>query len=108
MGANCRHSYFIYIPGASVRTYTDEQLKNIDPPDFEYKDEKYNAYEATQYQRQIENEIRKLKRENLVYKETGLDEEVTKTNAKIKELRKEYKQFSEVAGIRAKLERTMI
>jgi hypothetical protein len=24
-----RHSYFTFIPGASVRTYTDEQLKEM-------------------------------------------------------------------------------
>lgn len=108
MGINCKHSYFAFIPGASVRTYTDEQLKNIDPPDFEYQGKKYTAYEGTQYQRQIENEIRKLKRENLIYKETGLDAEVKATNAKIKALRNEYKQFSKESGLKVKDNRTQI
>ena len=108
MGVNCKHSYFAYIPGVSVRAYTDEELKNIDPPPFTYNDKEYTHYEATQYQRQLENEIRKLKRENLIYKETGLDNELRTNNAKIKALTKEYKDFSSVAEIRPKTNRTQI
>lgn len=107
-GAGCRHSYSIFIIGASVRTYTDEQLKNIDPPPFKYKDKEYTYYEATQYQRQIENEIRKLKREQLMYKETGLEEEFKATKSKINILRKEYKDFSSVANISEKKNRLTI
>ena len=29
-GANCRHSYLAFIPGVSVRTYTPEQLRNLE------------------------------------------------------------------------------
>lgn len=101
-GINCKHSYFIFIPQASVRTYTDEQLKNIDPPDFEYKGKTYSSYEATQQQRKIETAIRNLKREALGYKETGLTDDLKATNTKISLLRKEYKQFSNASGISEK------
>ncbi|WP_339327191.1 phage minor capsid protein [Clostridium beijerinckii] len=107
-GINCKHSYFIFIPNISVRTYTDEQLKNIDPPPFTYKDKEYTYYETTQYQRELENKIRKLKREALMYKETGLDTEFKNTNKQIKDIRNEYKAFSDAADIRPKLERTQI
>lgn len=107
-GINCKHSYFIFIPHASVRTYTDKQLENIDPPPKSYKDKEYTYYEATQYQRKIENEIRKLKRENIIYKETRLDADVKINNSKMNALRREYKQFSEEMGIKSKLNRTMI
>ena len=108
MGVNCRHSYFTFIPGVSQRAYTDKQLKNINTPNFIYKDKEYSGYEATQYQRQIENEIRKTKREILAYKESGLNDDLKVANANLKALRKEYKEFSEVAGISAKNNRIQI
>lgn len=108
MGINCKHSYFSFVLGASVRTYTDEQLKNIDTPNFKYQGKEYTGYEAAQYQRQLENEIRKLKREALMYKETGLDTEFKNTNKQIKDIRSEYKQFSEASGIKAKMNRIQI
>lgn len=108
MGINCKHSYFSFVLGASVRTYTDEQLKNIDTPNFKYQGKEYTGYEAAQYQRQLENEIRKLKREALMYKETGLDTELKNTNKQIKDIRNEYKAFSNASGIKAKMDRTQI
>jgi hypothetical protein len=108
MGINCKHSYFSFIPEISTRVYTDEQLKNINTPNFTYQDKEYTGYEAAQYQRQLENEIRKLKREALMYKETGLDTELKNTNKQIKDIRNEYKQFSEASGIKAKMDRTQI
>ena len=42
-GANCRHSYWPFIEGVSERTYTDEQLANIDPAPFEYEGRTYTA-----------------------------------------------------------------
>lgn len=110
-GIGCRHSYYTFLKGISTRTYTDEQLKEMERKSKEtidYNGQSYTPYEATQYQRQIENEIRKLKRENLIYKETGLDQDIKATNAKIKALRNEYKQFSEKAGIKPKNNRTQI
>lgn len=105
-GINCRHSYFTFIPGVSARAYTDEDLKNINTPDFEYNGKKYNGYEATQYQRQLENEIRKTKRQLIVYKETGLDDDFKSSSLKLKNLQTEYKTFSQKAGISKKLNRT--
>ena len=61
LGANCRHSYHAFIEGVMEPTYTEEQLKNIDPPDFKYEGKKYTHYEATQKQREIERTIRKWK-----------------------------------------------
>ncbi len=61
MGINCKHSYFTFIPNVSVRAYTNEQLNNINTPNFTYQDKEYTGYEAAQYQRQLENQIRKLK-----------------------------------------------
>ena len=66
-GANCRHSKRVFIDGVSERLYTDEQLKKIDEPAFEYEGRKYNTYEATQRQRLLERTQRKYKRILLAY-----------------------------------------
>lgn len=107
-GIGCRHSYFIFIPGVSVRAYTDEQLKNIDPKPFEYKGKTYTAYEASQYQRKIETAMRQTKRELIGYKEAGLDEEFKKASILLQQQKKEYKNFSSTAGLRMKDERASV
>ncbi len=43
-----------------------------------------------------------------MYKETGLDTELRNTNKQIKDIRNEYRQFSEASGIKAKMDRTQI
>jgi hypothetical protein len=101
-GAGCRHDYYIFIPGASVRTYTDEQLENIDPKPFNYKGKEYNAYEATQHQRKIETAMRQTKRELISYKEAGLEEEFKISSVKLQQQRNEYKQFSKAAELKQK------
>ena len=45
------------------RSYTDEELEEIDPPPFAFEGKTYTQYEVTQKQRQIERTIRRLKRE---------------------------------------------
>ena len=60
-GANCRHSYLAFIPGYSVRTYSPEQLREFEAKEQEtrtWNGKKYNAYEATQKQRQLETKMR--------------------------------------------------
>lgn len=108
MGANCRHSYFTFVLGASVRTYTDEQLKNINTPDFEYKGKTYTGYEATQYQRKIETSMRQVKRSLICYNETDFKDEFRIESVKLQALKNEYRQFSDAMGARQKLERANV
>lgn len=99
-GWNCRHHYFPYIEGVSERTYTDDQLDHIDDKhNIDFEGKHYTAYEATQKQRQIERTVRKLKREKIAYKSAGLTEEEQAVTARIRRLNKEYKAFSEAAGL---------
>lgn len=99
-GANCRHKKYPWIEGVSERTYTDEQLAHIDDGhDVDFEGKHYTAYEATQKQRQIERTVRKLKREQTAYKSAGLTEEEQAVTARILRLNKEYKAFSEAAGL---------
>ena len=107
-GANCRHHHFPFVEGVSERTYTDEQLANIDPPPFEYQGKMYTAYEATQKQRQIETAMRKCKREVIGYKAAGQSESAQDASIKLNRLSKEYKAFSNAAGLRTQPERARV
>lgn len=107
-GANCRHHHFPYVEGISTRTYTDEELANIDPPPFEYQGKKYTAYEATQKQRQIERAMRKCKRDMIGYDAAGLKEDYTDSSIRLRRLSAEYKSFSKAAGLREQPERTRV
>lgn len=98
-GANCRHKRYAFVEGVSERTYTDEQLENIDPPPFQYQGKTYTAYEATQKQRMIERTVRKLKRERAAFEKSGLSEDAQDITIRIRRLNSLYKDFSEKAGL---------
>lgn len=108
-GANCRHIRHVWVEGVSERTYTDEELAHIDDGhDVTYQGKHYTAYEATQKQRQIERTVRKLKREQAAYKASGLEEDAQAVTARIRRLNKEYKAFSEAAGLPLQRERMRV
>ena len=102
LGANCRHNFSPFIPGVMERTYTDEQLKNIDPPDFEYEGRKYSHYEATQKQREIERTVRKWKRREAA---AVTPEAKQACQIRIRRLKKQYAEFSKAANLRTQPER---
>ena len=108
MGANCRHIKFPFIEGFSERTYTDEQLKNIDKPPFTYQGREYTAYQATQKQRQIETALRSIKRRMVAFKASGDDQEYTSAAAKYRALNNEYVSFSKAADLPLQRERANI
>lgn len=107
-GYNCRHQYHGVIPGISSPTYTENQLKNIDPKPFRYKGKTYTAYEANQYQRKMETAMRDTKRQLIAYKAAGLDDEFKQASILLQQQKKEYKEFSNVAGLRIKNERSQV
>lgn len=80
-GANCRHTFHPFFEG-DERMYSDDELKEMDAPKYEYNGEKLTEYEATQRQRYIERKIRRWKRENAAMKAAGLD--TTESAAKVK------------------------
>lgn len=60
-GWNCRHSYYAFLEGFSVRTYTDEQLTAMEEKEQNvrtYQGKQYNAYQASQAQRKMETTMR--------------------------------------------------
>lgn len=108
-GANCRHRRFPWVEGVSERTYTDDQLKHIDDGlGCTYDGKTYTAYEATQMQRRVEREIRKLKREKAAYKAAGLHEDETAVSIRLRRLNSKYKAFSAAAGLPEQPERMKV
>lgn len=107
-GWNCRHSYSPFVPGASVRTYTNNDLKNIDPKPIGYKGRTYTAYEASQNQRAIETAIRDTKRQLIGYKAAGLDDDFTNASILLQQQKKEYREFSKAAKLKTRNERTQV
>lgn len=104
-GANCRHSYWPFVEGVMERTWTDEELENIDPPPFEFEGKTYTAYEATQKQREIEATLRMLRREETAFEAAGLAEDAQAARIRIGRLNQEYEAFSEAAGLPLQRER---
>lgn len=108
-GANCRHIRTAFVDGVMERTYTADELEHIDDGhDVDFEGRHYTAYEATQKQRQIERTVRKLKREQTAYKATGLTEDAQSVTARIRRMNKEYKSFSEAAGLPLQRERMRV
>ena len=107
MGWNCRHNFNPYVEG-SPHTWSDEELENIDPPDFEYNGRTYSCYEATQRQRQLETRMRAVKREITGYDTAGDKDALQLASHKLKELKSEYSQFSQAAGLKERLNRAQV
>lgn len=107
-GWNCRHSFYPFFPGISERNYTEEELKNIDPPPVEYDGKTYTYYEATQKQRQIERAIRKTKCEMLGYEAAELKDEFTWSSVLLRRQQDFYEDFSRSVGLHTKSDRQQL
>lgn len=95
-GWNCRHNFYPFYPGISLRAYTDERLAELNAPSVEYRGKKYTQYEISQMQRAKERTVRKYKRRFLAESEAGLD---TGTSAvRLKAARQDLKQFIRETG----------
>lgn len=104
-GWNCRHTFFPYVPGSS-RSWTDKELKALEEKKVEYNGEKYTEYEASQMQRGIERDIRKLKRTVAAIEATG--EDASAERATLRKAQKSYTDFSEQTKMKKQSARTMI
>jgi len=107
-GWNCRHNYYAFFPGISAPTYSEKELKSIDPEPFEYEGNTYNHYEATQKQRQIETAMRQSKNELIGYDAMGDKEAFTIASIKLQRQKQFYKEFSNEAGLPLQNERHQV
>lgn len=77
-GPNCYHDYNSFIPGISIRTYTDEQLKRmIDSENTPkvYNGKQYTTYQALQQQRSMERNMRKTRQDIKLMEDGEADEQ---------------------------------
>lgn len=107
-GANCRHDFYPVIEGISEPSYTEEELKNIDPPPFEYNGKTYTYYEATQRQRAMERSMRKTKREILAADATDDKDRFAEKSVLLRRQKEEYGRFSKAAGLSVRNERAQV
>lgn len=106
-----RHSFYPFVDGVMERTYTDAELEAMKPdnrPFIEFEGKKYNDYQATQKQREIERTIRKKKRELTGFESAGLTEEATAAKSYLRALMQEYAAFSKAAGLPEQRERIRV
>lgn len=113
-GANCRHIFYPFIPGISVRTYTDKQLGELNAKESEkkeYNGKEYNKYEATQYQRRLETLMRKQRQDIKLLKDAGVSddsEEVIAARCRYQTTSQKYSDFSSKMGLNEHRDRITI
>lgn len=97
-GWNCRHNFYPFYPGISVRNYTNERLAELDARNIPYGGGLYTRYEITQMQRALERRVRKYKRRYLAETAAGVD--ASQSAAKLKAARQQLSAFLEETGER--------
>lgn len=97
-GWNCRHNFYPFYPGVSVRNYTDERLAELDARNIPYGGGLYTRYEITQMQRALERRVRKYKRRYLAETAAGVD--AGQSAAKLKAARQQLSAFLAETGER--------
>lgn len=111
-GANCYHSYYAFVKGVSVRTYTDEQLADMNAREQEvhtYHGKPYNAYEATQRQRQLESRMRAQRSKVKLLQQGKADpEDIMAARTRYLATLHEYQGFSKVMKLPEQMERVYI
>lgn len=108
-GANCYHDYYPFIPGISERTYTDEQLAEMNREEnipVEYNGRKYTKYQALQHQRRLETAMR-AKRQLIHLLETGgaNEDDILNARCRYHGLSQEYSMFSKAMNLPQQRER---
>ena len=118
-GWNCRHNFRVFIPGVSVRAYTDKMLQEFDAKNYTYNGKSYKEYQISQMQRFQERQIRSTKRKLTGY-DAGVkaaDDEVLKNtlqqrfeseSVRLKEQEKKLKAFCRQTGRRIESARTQV
>ncbi len=108
-GANCYHDYNAFVPGVSVRTYTDEQLEQMmaeENTPKNYLGKEYTAYEALQKQRQMETAMRKTRQDiKLLQEGEASKDAITVKKCRYQVQMQQYKSFSKAMGLPEQMQR---
>lgn len=110
-GANCYHDYTPFIPGVSVRTYTDDQIQEMleeenTPKD--YYGKPYTTYEALQEQRKMERSIRATRQQVKLLQAGGAKEkDIILKKARYQGQLQKYADFSKKMHLPEQKQRIM-
>jgi len=111
-GANCGHDYLAFVPGTSVRTYTDAQLKQMNDAENtpkSYNGKEYTTSEALQRQRQLETNMRAQRQEISLLKQGGGDPlDIQAAMSRYQGSSAEYTGLSKAMGLPQQRERVTI
>ena len=109
LGWNCRHTYYPFIPGISKRNYTDEWLEEQNRKEAQkrfFRGTEYNAYEATQKQRQLETRMRAQREKvKLLEKGDADPDDIMIAKCKYQAQIDEYRAFCEKMELKTQFER---
>lgn len=108
-GANCYHDYYPFVPGISERTYTDQQLDELNAEEnkkVKYNGKEYTKYEALQRQRRLETTMRAQRQKIKLLEEAGADEDdIINARCRYRGTSQEYTRFSREMGLPQQRER---
>lgn len=111
-GANCYHSYHPFDPEIDVRTYTDEQLDEMNRQEntpVEFGGKQYTKYEALQRQRRLETTMRAERQTIKLLQEGGASEdEIMLARGRYRVTSSEYTRFSKAMNLPQQRERVTV
>ncbi len=111
-GANCRHTYYPFIPGISERSYTDEQLANMNKKENEkesFGGKEYTSYEASQRMRNMEAAMRAQRAKIKLLNDAGVDDEsIIEAKCKYRAISNQYASFAKEMGLPQERQRVLM
>lgn len=111
-GPNCGHNFDAVIPGISVPTYTDEELKAMKEKELEkheYNGKEYTLYEASQRQRRLERTVSsRLHSVDLLQSGGASEETIEAAKLSAQAASQEYTRFSKAMGLSQQRERIQV
>jgi hypothetical protein len=105
-GINCRHSHFPFFKGISENAYDQATLNDYANKTVTYNGKEMSWYDGTQYQRRIEREIRKAKREAAAIEAAGLDS--FDERQRIRDLQAQMRDFIRQTGLNRQYPREQV
>lgn len=111
-GANCYHSYLLFIKGIDTPTYSEKELDRMNEEENtpkEYSGKTYTAYEAQQRQRQLETAMRADRQQIELLTQGGAnDDTITGAKEKYFQRQDEYVKFSKAMNLPQQWERVTV
>lgn len=108
---NCYHYVFSIVLGVSKPAYSQEDLDRINELNnrkVEIDGKEYTGYECTQLQRKLETKIREQKDAQIIARAGNKKDLVIEAQQKITELTNKYKEISDKAGLKTKMDRLKV